>query len=219
MIVDKNIKTKKTVSTSSNESLFTAADFKDFNLEITNNPSMALALSVKVHRQNSRQGTVACKDRSMLISRSNKKPWRQKGTGKARAGTPRSPIWRGGAVSHGPQKRVRKLDIPKKIVNSAFRYVISEKKNNNQIFMLSWIPNKSCKSANLILKDGKIGNKIILFYKIDDQDAYNSFANLSSVSLVSYGAVNPFFLAKIGSIVFLEKDKDLFYSMVKSWEN
>jgi large subunit ribosomal protein L4 len=216
MIVEKNIKKD---SISSKESLFTTFDFKDLKLEITNNPSMALALSVKVHRQNSRQGTVACKDRSMLTSRSNKKPWRQKGTGKARAGTPRSPIWRGGAVSHGPQKRIRRLYIPKKIVDSAFRYVISEKKNSNQVFMLSWIPNGSCKSANSILKNGKKGDKIILLYKIDDQDTYNSFANISSVSLVSYCASNPFFFARNGSIVFLEKDKDLFYSMVKSWEN
>ena len=62
-------------------------------------------------RQNWRQGTVGCKGRSD-VAHSNKKPWKQKGTGRARAGSPRSPLWRGGGVTFGPQARVRTLAVP-----------------------------------------------------------------------------------------------------------
>ena len=55
---------------------------------------------------------LACKERADVISRSNKKPWKQKGTGRARAGSPRSPLWRGGGVTFGPHARVRTLSVP-----------------------------------------------------------------------------------------------------------
>src|SRR5438105_1375079 len=60
--------------------------------------------------QNWRQGTVACKTRGE-IAFSNKKPWKQKGTGRARAGSRRSPLWRKGGVIFGPQSRVRTLKV------------------------------------------------------------------------------------------------------------
>ena len=60
--------------------------------------------------QNWRQGTVACKGRSD-VAFSNKKPWKQKGTGRARAGSARSPLWRKGGVIFGPQPRTRTLTI------------------------------------------------------------------------------------------------------------
>ena len=63
---------------------------------------VAMAIYVRALLQNWRQGTVACKGRSD-VSYSNKKPWKQKGTGRARAGSARSPLWRGGGVIFGPQ--------------------------------------------------------------------------------------------------------------------
>jgi large subunit ribosomal protein L4 len=70
------------------------------------------AMAVRALLQNWRQGTVACKGRSD-VSFSNKKPWKQKGTGRARAGSARSPLWRGGGVAFGPQPRTRTLKITK----------------------------------------------------------------------------------------------------------
>ena len=64
--------------------------------------------------QNWRQGTVACKGRSD-VAYSNKKPWKQKGTGRARAGSARSPLWRGGGVIFGPQATSRTLRVPQSL--------------------------------------------------------------------------------------------------------
>src|ERR1700731_1034429 len=66
--------------------------------------SKGFAVAIRVLLQNWRQGTVGCKDRSE-VWRTGKKPWKQKGTGRARAGTPRSPLWRGGGIIFGPQAR------------------------------------------------------------------------------------------------------------------
>ena len=67
-----------------------------------------MSIYIRSLLQNWRQGTVACKGRSD-VGYSNKKPWKQKGTGRARAGSARSPLWRGGGVIFGPQPRTRVL--------------------------------------------------------------------------------------------------------------
>lgn len=69
---------------------------------------------MRVYLQNVRQGTVGSKGRSD-IAYTNKKPWKQKGTGRARAGSARSPLWRGGGVVFGPQARIKMLKVPKKL--------------------------------------------------------------------------------------------------------
>lgn len=194
----------------------------DFSFEAENliGSEEAYSLAVRVHRQNSRQGTVAAKGRSDLTSRSNKKPWRQKGTGRARAGTPRSPLWRGGAVSHPPRMRTRKLTLSKSVNNSGLRYLISSKFDENNIFKLNWIPNKSCSEANKILKNnGFSEKKIVLFYEIDDFETYYSFANIKNVNLVSYDSPYAYKMGIGKSFVFLEKDRNLFEEMVNKWIN
>src|SRR5579863_4034958 len=68
---------------------------------------------IRVLAQNWRQGTLACQGRAD-VSRTNRKPWKQKGTGRARAGSARSPLWKGGGVIFGPQARVCTLKMSKK---------------------------------------------------------------------------------------------------------
>jgi len=72
--------------------------------------AVVYATAIRVLRQNWRQGTVGCKSRGE-INFSNKKPWRQKGTGRARVGSLRSPLWRKGGVIFGPQPRTRELSL------------------------------------------------------------------------------------------------------------
>jgi large subunit ribosomal protein L4 len=73
-----------------------------------------------------RAGTAKAKGRSEIRG-GGKKPWRQKGTGRARAGTSRSPIWRGGGTIHGPQPRDYKMRIPKKVRRLALKMALSQK--------------------------------------------------------------------------------------------
>ena len=92
-------------------------------------------LAVKSQRTNSRQGTHSSKTRSM-VSGGGKKPWKQKGRGTARAGTIRSPLWRGGGVAHGPQPHDYNFNLPKKVKKLARISVISFKSQSEQLKVL-----------------------------------------------------------------------------------
>lgn len=90
--------------------------------------------AIRVIRQNGRQGTVCCKGRGD-VSRTTKKPWKQKGTGRARAGTPRSPLWRGGGVTFGPQGRGRKLKLSVKIRRAVCNALLLKKLKRKKGFI------------------------------------------------------------------------------------
>jgi len=81
---------------------------------------------VKMQRASRRSGTSATKGRNE-VSGGGKKPWRQKGTGRARAGTSRSPIWRGGGIVFGPQPRDYAYSVPKKVRKNALISALSMK--------------------------------------------------------------------------------------------
>ena len=179
--------------------------------------SLALSLFSRVYRQNSRSGSVFCQGRSDLTSRSNKKPWRQKGTGRARAGTPRSPLWRGGAISHGPKFRSKELSIPKKLYRLAMLYVLSKKNAANKIFIINDHPKTSCAAARkLLYSAGLSDKKIILLHESNDYEVALSFSNIKKVGLVSYADANAYSMAMFDAIVFCKKDELLFNSLVKS---
>ena len=87
---------------------------------------------VKSARANLRQGTHKTKERSE-VSGGGIKPWRQKGTGRARAGSSRSPVWRGGGTIFGPRPRSYRIDLPKTVKKSAYRSLLSMKAKQNCI--------------------------------------------------------------------------------------
>jgi len=86
--------------------------------------------------ENSRQGTHGSKSRGMVRG-GGKKPWKQKGRGVARAGTTRSPLWRGGGTVFGPQPHQYEYKLPKKIKRLARRSILSEKLRNKEIIVLN----------------------------------------------------------------------------------
>ena len=180
---------------------------------------LLISQAVRVHLQNSRQGTVAVKSRSDLVSRSNKKPWKQKGTGRARAGSPRSPLWRGGGVCFGPQPRVRILDFPRKMYRSSMKYLFLTLLEDQKICQLSFDSDlKKTKLAFSALQMvGMEQKQIILLYNVFDANTYYSFSNLKNVLLVSYDAIHPYVFAHDVSVVFLEKDKEQFQNVVNQW--
>jgi len=84
---------------------------------------------------NQRQGTVKTKTRGQ-VSRSNSKPWRQKGTGRARAGTWRSPIWVGGGTTFGPQPRDYTYHLPKKVRRLALRSALTDRAAEGRVIVM-----------------------------------------------------------------------------------
>lgn len=84
---------------------------------------------------NNRQGNLKTKDRSE-VSGGGKKPWKQKGTGRARAGSSRSPVWRGGGVTFGPNPRDFRYELPKKLKNKALLVSLKKKAIDGKLFLL-----------------------------------------------------------------------------------
>ena len=100
-------------------------------------PNMdAVRRAILSEMENSRQGTHGSKSRGMVRG-GGKKPWKQKGRGVARAGTTRSPLWRGGGTVFGPQPHQYEYKLPKKIKRLARRSILSEKLRKKEIIVLN----------------------------------------------------------------------------------
>lgn len=179
------------------------------------------SMVVRALLQNWRQGTVACKERCDVISRSNKKPWKQKGTGRARAGSPRSPLWRGGGVTFGPHARVRNLSVPvqlkRNVCNNLFFDFISKEK----VICLNWELEGEKPQTGAVysaLKSAMLaGKKLVIFLPIDDVLMQASCINIPGIRLLSFDQSNAYVLADSDCWVFFQKDFDRFKEMVSQW--
>jgi large subunit ribosomal protein L4 len=179
----------------------------------------SIALSVRVQLQNSRQGTLGCKNRSAVTSRSNKKPWKQKGTGRARAGSPRSPLWRGGGKAHGPQPRIKELKVTRQLNRKILGALFWERLNKGHIIALDFDhENHKTSYASKMLSQAQLDNKkCALFVSMHDHTSHNAFANLSFVKMYLYDQPNVYTLADAHYWVFFKKDMQQFKAMVDIW--
>ncbi|MBD3272883.1 50S ribosomal protein L4 [Candidatus Dependentiae bacterium] len=187
----------------------------DFSIDKKENSPKTYSCAIRVLLQNWRQGTVSCKGRSD-IAFSNKKPWKQKGTGRARAGSAKSPIWRKGGVVFGPQPRKRTLNINKKQNKLVLNNIFNSFEN---IYCLDLETEKpSTKIAFDALKNiGLNDKKVILFLPFGDEKNFASFRNIPNVRVVTFSQPNAFDLSNCSNWLFLKKDLDLFKNMVSSW--
>jgi large subunit ribosomal protein L4 len=180
----------------------------------------AFAQVIRLLRQNWRQGTVSCKSRGELAF-SNRKPWRQKGTGRARAGTPRSPLWRKGGVIFGPNARVRKLNVNTKIKKLALNNLLFFMLDKGAVYCLDFTPEyktPKTKEVYKIIKNlGLKGNKINLFIPFDDIINFASFRNIAGVNVLSFDQPNTFDLSVGDCWIFLKKDLEKFKEMILQW--
>ena len=175
---------------------------------------------VRSSLQNGRQGTVACKGRSDVTC-TGKKPWKQKGTGRARAGSAGSPLWRGGGVTFGPQKRSRKLKVSKQEKRRVLGGILSEHLEKKRIYSLNWLPvgnkPKTAEVHSLLKEIGLLGAKVIFFLPLDDVLVRASCANIPSVNVLFFDQANAFDLANGTHWLFLKRDTDAFKDMVSRW--
>jgi large subunit ribosomal protein L4 len=182
--------------------------------------SVAVAQWIRSLLQNWRQGTLATKGRAD-VSLSNKKPWKQKGTGRARAGTARSPIWRGGGVTFGPQKRSRKLTVTKQMKRQVLRHLAHQFLSQDKVCIFDWQiegDKPSTAQASHLLKNADFfTKKVILFVPMDDFLTYASFANLSQVKVLFFDQANAFDLINADRWMVLNKDVESFKEMVSRW--
>ena len=142
-----------------------------------------------------RQGTVAVKNRSR-VKGGGAKPWRQKGTGRARAGTSRSPIWRGGGVIFGPQQRDYNYRLPKQIRRQALISVLTQKFQEGKLLIFQDFNLESIKTKQVVelLKRFDV-NKAVLVAE-DNQELLLSTRNIPGALAVNQNGVNVYDLLK-----------------------
>ena len=137
-----------------------------------------------------RRGTHATKTRAM-VSGSGKKPWRQKGTGRARVGETRNPLWRHGGTSFGPQPRSYEYSIPKKVEKGALRAALMQKLQEGSLIVIDALTASEVKTRTAVgvLKTiGVTGKAVLVDAQLDEKFAM-SVRNIDGVSLVQSNRV------------------------------
>src|SRR3954470_22375053 len=145
--------------------------------------------SVRAEMAARRQGTHSTKTRGMVRG-GGAKPWRQKGTGRARAGSSRSPIWTGGGTVFGPQPRHYTVKVNRKARRAALRSSLSLQAERSSIFAFgpADFDGPSTKKAAELVADRR-GGSVLVVIGAEQSDAAKSFRNLAGVSVVPTEAV------------------------------
>jgi large subunit ribosomal protein L4 len=138
-----------------------------------------------------RSGTAATKTRGMVRG-GGRKPWRQKGTGRARAGSTRSPIWRHGGVAFGPQPRSYKYSLPKKVRRLAMKSALSLKVKDGNLIVVDEISLSAPKTKEMlnILKALMVGTKALVVTAENNENVYLSARNIAGVTPLIASGLN-----------------------------
>ena len=167
--------------------------------------TVAVAQYIRAYLSNQRQGTSSAKTRGE-VSGGGKKPWKQKGTGRARAGSTRGPIWRHGGISHGPKPKSWYLDIPKKIKRLALSSALSSKYSDNKIKVLESLELEKPKTKEVIKIIDALGlnGKILIVFDKKDENNLKSVSNISGVFTALADNLNAFEVIKSETLLFLK---------------
>ena len=143
---------------------------------------------VKVYLANQRQGTSAAKTRGE-VSGGNSKPWRQKGTGRARAGSTRSPIWEGGGIIFPPVPHSWRLEVPKKVRALARRSALNDRAQNEKVVIADLPQAEKPKTKDLIgfLKAVGAEKKVLVLTNGKNEQVYLSGRNAPSINVLPFG--------------------------------
>lgn len=157
---------------------------------------------VLMQRASMRQGTHAVKNRS-AVSGGGKKPWRQKGTGRARQGSIRSPQWRGGGTVFGPTPRSYGYHLPKKVSRLAIKSVLSEKVADDNFVVVDSLNFDAPKTKDFSEALNKLNAsaKTLVVLEEDNKNAALSARNLENVEIVSAKGLNTLSVVNSDKIV------------------
>lgn len=162
---------------------------------------------IVAYQANHRQGTRSTKTKGEVRG-SGKKPWRQKGTGRARAGMVRSPIWRKGGVVFGPRPHDFSRALPQRIKNLAFRKAFSERLVANDILVIDDFALPSAKTREFVgtLDRLKLGVRRTLIVQEEmNQNLMLASRNVPSVDVTTADTLNAYDLLSFDKIVFIRK--------------
>lgn len=159
---------------------------------------------VKMQMASRRRGTSATKGRSD-VSGGGKKPWRQKGTGRARVGTTRSPIWRGGGIVFGPSPRSHSFKVPKKVRKAALISALSMKFKSEKMLVIKDIPMNEIKTKRFqeIVDRFELNKALFVIDKANDI-LEKSSRNIKDVKMIRTEGINVYDLLRFEYVVLLE---------------
>ena len=158
---------------------------------------------VIVAMNNARRGGTACTLQKGEVAGTGAKPWKQKGTGRARAGYRQSTVWRGGATTFGPRPRLYINKINKKVAKLAFRRALSDKLNDGELRVIDQITVEDSKTkafASLMQTMGVKAPALIVVDEID-QNLRLASRNIPLVELVKASDVNVYQLLRYDSVI------------------
>jgi len=164
--------------------------------------------SVVNYRANQRQGTASTKTRGEVRG-GGRKPWRQKGTGRARAGSNRSPIWKGGGTTFGPKPRDYSYSLPKKAKKTALKSALSMKLAEKQLLIVDALELKEpkTKEAAALMKGLKLDSALIVDQH-DNKNLFLSARNIPKIKVVDVSQVNVYDVLNYNWLVLTKRAFD-----------
>jgi len=170
-----------------------------FDTEINN---YLISFAVKHYQAGQRAGTASTKVRHEVRG-SGKKLWRQKGTGRARIGERRNPVWRGGGIVFGPKPRSYAFRLPKKMIKKALKSAVTLKLKDNRMTIVDHIRLEKPKTKALgqIISTLGLEGKVLVIDQHDNRNLELSVRNNPNAKMVPWGTLNVFDLLKYDQLI------------------
>lgn len=165
----------------------------------------AMHLAVVSYLAAQRQGTQSTLTRSE-VSGGGRKPWRQKGTGRARQGSTRSPQWTHGGIALGPKPRKYKVNLNKKVRRLAMKSALSTKVASNEMLVINKIELEEIKTKSMVTLLSKIGaaKKTLIVTENADEMIYKSARNIEGVKVATVNTLNVYDILNCDSFIVLK---------------
>jgi large subunit ribosomal protein L4 len=162
---------------------------------------------IKAHLANQRQGNASTKTRAN-VSGGARKPWKQKGTGRARQGSIRAPHWRGGGIVFGPHPRSYHQDVPRKVKALARRSAFNTKAHDEAIVVIERLAFDAPRTREAVGLLGKLGvadaKRVLVLTDGNREAVFRSFRNLPNVEVLPFGQASAYDVMKARQLVIEE---------------
>ncbi len=161
--------------------------------------------AVVAYLSNQRQGTQSTLTRTE-VSGGGKKPWRQKGSGRARQGSTRAPQWTHGGIALGPKPRLYKVKVNKKVRRTAIFSALSSKVAGNELVVIDKIESAEYKTKNMVkmLEAVKADKKALVVLADNDKCVISSLRNIEGVKVTQWNTINVYDLLNCNSLVMAQ---------------